>query len=196
MIVFTNCTIIYYPTLFAVSYRNSLQSVHSSVFSDIDINPERSCVPCFFHSATCFTLSTARIIIISFRKIISLLSFLCIATNFTEFNLNIKYKIPFKEWKMVVGRRVFWSSFCIKETSIAKELMLITNLCCWEGTCKTVSPLSSIYEQIFHFINYVAKCAWFATSLTNEEISSGPSMETSQSRKNLSLHYCELLKQK
>lgn len=74
--------------------------------------------------------------------------------------------------------------------------MLITNLCCWEGTCKTVSPFQSIYEQIFHFINYVLECAWFATSLTNEEISSGPSMETSQSRKNLSLLYCELPKQK
>lgn len=148
------------------------------------------------HTATCFTLSIVRIIIISFRKNISLLSFLCIATNFTEFNLNIKYKIPFKGWKMVAGRRVFWGSFYINETKIAKELMLITNICCWEGTFKTVFPLSSIYGQIFYFIIYASKCAWFATSLTNEEISSVPSLETSQSRKNLSVLYCELPKQK
>lgn len=122
---------------------------------------------CSLILTTCFTLSIEGIIIISFREIISLLSSLCIATSFTEFNLNIKYKIPFKGWKMVAGRRMFWSFFCINKTNIAKELMLITNLCCWEGTCKTVSPLLPIYEQILHFINYALKCACFATSLTN-----------------------------
>lgn len=158
MVVFTNFTRIYCPTLFYVSWRTSLYSAPSSAFPEIDINPGRLYVPWLSHTATCFNFSFAGIIIISFRKIISLLSSLCIATNFTEFNLNIKYKIPFKGWKMVAGGRMFWSFFCINKTNIAKELMLITNLCCWEGTCKTVSLLLPIYEQIFHFINCFQMC--------------------------------------